>query len=455
MKKIYLNLITSGLILSALFFTACQKPATNNAPDVGNNKVETGSITPSIEVAPAKVNGEYQMLTADKFKISVNADGAQQVDLFYQPVMSSEMALKLTTLTAPKEGTDNLFESEMQAPEDFNGEVWALVKYADGTNKETAHLNVARQGQLENNGDQKSQVNSNSNSIANQNQAADDNDSARSDKKTGGKIQHAELQAGKGNIHLSVNVPQFLLTVWQGDKEIKTYYVGVGRKNFPIPTGMRSAEKIILNPDWIPPNSEWVRKSSSIEPYERIPASSSENPLGKIKIPLGDAYLLHEADSKNDIGNLVSHGCVRVLREDIFDLTQLIVKAMNLSISQDEINAAKNDSKRRVIELGQEIPVDINYNTMVVENGILTIYPDVYEKNTNTVEELKAELEGNKIDASKIDAETLKSMLDKVDKDHKFVISLDDLRAGKALQNGKIEPLTPFQKDDSSNKKNT
>lgn len=37
--------------------------------------------------------------------------------------------------------------------------------------------------------------------------------------------------------------------------------------------------------------------------------------MGKIKIPLGDAYLIHEAAKPTDIGSLASHGCVRMLTE--------------------------------------------------------------------------------------------------------------------------------------------
>jgi hypothetical protein len=208
---------------------------------------------------------------------------------------------------------------------------------------------------------------------------------------------------------------------------------------------MRAAEQIILNPDWIPPDSEWVR-AAGITPYERIPASSSENPLGKIKFPLGNAYLLHEAQGTSDIGNLVSHGCVRILHEDIFELTRLIIEARRLPFSSKELAAARKDSERRVIALGEAIPVDINYDTMVVEGGILNIYPDVYEQKTNTVEELRAELESYQIDVSKLDDATLKKMLDRVKNDRKFVVALADIRAGRALEKGKTAPLTPFQK---------
>ncbi len=250
---------------------------------------------------------------------------------------------------------------------------------------------------------------------------------------------------GAGGISVTANVPAFLLTVWQNEKEVKTFYVGVGKKDFPIPSGRRAAREIILNPDWIPPDSEWVR-SAGVEPFERIPASSPDNPLGKIKIPLGDAYLLHEARGASDIGNLVSHGCVRVLGDDLFELARLVAEAHGLSpAANKDLTAAKKDSERRVIALDGKLPVDINYDTMVVEGGVLHIYPDVYEQKTNTVEELRAELEGYKIDVSKLDEAVLRKMLDSVTHDRKFVVALEDIRTGRAAEKGRTEPLTPYQ----------
>ncbi|MGI9036239.1 MAG: L,D-transpeptidase, partial [Pyrinomonadaceae bacterium] len=344
--------------------------------------------------------------------------------------------------------------------------VWARVQYADGSAKETEHLLLAKRGAAETNANGE-QAQTGANTAANsnasngnagnaQNQTGDTNESALSDKLTNGHIEHAALKAGDPNVKITVNVPAFTMTFWQDGKEIKQYYVGVGRKEFPIPIGMRSADKIILNPNWIPPDSEWVRKSNNVEPYEKIPADDPQNPLGKIKIPLGQAYLLHEADSPSDIGNLVSHGCVRVLRDDMFDITEMIAKARNLPVSKDEIEAARKNTDRRVINLNGDVPVDVNYDTMVVEGGILSIYPDVYERNTNTAENLRGKLESYGVDAGKLDDSTLKAMLDKVSKSQKFVVSIADIKAGNALQKGKTEPLVPDVKNqnDASHKKN-
>ncbi|MGI8812309.1 MAG: L,D-transpeptidase [Pyrinomonadaceae bacterium] len=443
--------------LLSLALAACGSP---NSTTVTTNVANADSTTavaeqPLIEAAPiSQGEGDYKFITGDDFKLTVRAADAAEVELYYQPVTADDRTLKLKTLTAPAEGTNDNFVADMKIPEDFNGEVWARVKYANGETKETAHLLLAKRVDAENiAGKEQPHTDSNPAAISNSNnsdsnatgQVADTNESARSDRMTNGHIERAALKAGNGDVKITVNVPAFTLTLWQNGKEIKSYYVGVGRKNYPIPVGMRSADKIILNPTWIPPDSEWVRNSDSVEPYQKITADDPLNPLGKIKIPLGQAYLLHEAQSPADIGNLVSHGCVRVLSDDLFEITELIARARNSSITTSEIEAARKNSDRRVIDLNGDVPVDINYDSMVVENGIFSLYPDVYDRKTNTLENLRSKLESYGVDASKLDDAMLKDMLDKVDGDHKFTIALADIKNGNTVKNGQVEPLTPQQ----------
>ena len=251
----------------------------------------------------------------------------------------------------------------------------------------------------------------------------------------------ASLRPNRPDIRITVNVPAFLLTLWQDGREVATYPVGVGRKAFPIPVGERRATRIILNPAWVPPDSAWVRESDEVEPYERIPADDPRNPLGKIKIPLGDAYLIHEAAKPSDIGSLVSHGCVRMLTDDLFDLTERIVRARALDITGEEISQARGDSERRVLPLEEPLPVDINYDTEVVEGGVLHVYPDVYDRKTNTVERLREDLRAAGVDVSKLDEAALRQMIEKAGMSEKFVVRVSDIRRGHALAAGRTEPL--------------
>ena len=113
-------------------------------------------------------------------------------------------------------------------------------------------------------------------------------ESERSDKLTGGHIEHADFQPGQPDIKLTLNVPSFRLTLWQNGKEVKSYTVGVGMKEYPIYIGEREAREIIWNPPWIPPASNWVGTHKGVRPGEVIRAGDPRNPLGKMKIKAKD-----------------------------------------------------------------------------------------------------------------------------------------------------------------------
>ncbi|MBO0800530.1 MAG: L,D-transpeptidase, partial [Blastocatellia bacterium] len=187
----------------------------------------------------------------------------------------------------------------------------------------------------------------------------DTDESERSDRLTGGRIELAQLITGDRRIWLTVDIPAFRLTLWQNGKEVKTYPIGIGRSGFPLPVGERGASEIIWNPEWIPPDSSWVEENEDVEPGELITADDLRNPLGKIKIPLGGGILIHEAARRSDIGQLVSHGCVRMLTEDIGDLAEKIVRARGIPLNSEQLEGAKRSTERLAVKLDPPLWVDI------------------------------------------------------------------------------------------------
>ncbi len=273
-------------------------------------------------------------------------------------------------------------------------------------------------------------------------------DSSRSDKRTGGIIEKTALAEGDGNIKITINVPAFQLTLWQNEKEVKSYPIGVGLKEFPIYIGLREASQIIWNPSWIPPDSDWVAEGLR---GQVILPTDPRNPLGKMKIPLGYGYLIHQAKGAGDLGNLVSHGCVRVLRDDLYDLSEKIIAARQPQILPSAISLAKRNKKTLVAELEMPVPVELTYDTMVVEAGQLRIYPDVYNRKKNTVENLRGELQSNNVDDSGFDDKSLEQMIKRATAKNQYVISLEKIRAGN-LAGGKAVSIVP-QKSNSNKRK--
>ena len=266
-------------------------------------------------------------------------------------------------------------------------------------------------------------------------------ESARSDKFTGGRVETAKFVAGEPDVRVTVDVPSFRLTLWQNGREVKTYKIGVGLRDYPISISERKVTEIIWNPAWIPPDSDWVGERKGVRAGEVIKASDRRNPLGKLKIPLGSGYLIHEAKGAGDLGSLVSHGCVRMMRADLYDLAEKIVAARSLPVTAKQIARAKLTKRTLVARLEEPLVVDINYDTQVTEGGVLSLYADVYNRGTNTPAHLRAELEEHGLDTAALDDATLKKLLARPTQRQKFVVPLDSIAAGRALADGRFVPV--------------
>ena len=395
------------------------------------NGVMTNLMQPTLDLTQTEQSDDgWLIITSDELRLAATASGAQKVKFNFSPLASAESDdyIELNTLLQPTDEASGKFITQFKPSEDFAGELWIEATYPDGTTRMTEPVAVSTR---EASADVKQTATSGENESANNNQ----------------NRQDAASSSGE-DVYITANVPAFRLTLWENGKATETYEIGVGKKSHPIPIGDRTASQVILNPAWIPPNSAWVRRMSGVNPGERVTAEDSRNPLGNIKIPLGNAYLIHEAAKPSDIGSLVSHGCIRMLTDDIFDLTKRLAQARELSMSQAEIERARRNTERKAARFNPDLPVKISYDTAIIENGKLTLYPDVYERGTNTVGNLRAFLQGHDVDAAKFDDEMLRRMWNEVSMKEMFVVSLDDIRNGRALESGRKEPLTSKSKQE-------
>src|ERR1043165_5686447 len=420
------------IVLSLLSFAGlpAAEPA-NRSGNTGapNSNATNASTEPTIEAAPvSKTDDQWQVISADNVTLSVTAPGAQAVRILFRPAFTENQHVQLKRLNAPTDPSSGKFSSQLKVPSDFAGDVWGEVSYRDGTKKETKPISLTVES-------------ISADELAGASYKHTD-ESARSDKFTGGHIEKTTLQAGNGDIHITVNIPAFQLTLWQGNKEVKSYPIRIGRKDFQLPSGLRYGKQIVFNPDWVPPDSEWVLEHDAV-PGEVVEADDPRNPLGKVKIPIGaGGILIHQAFRPGEIGHLVSHGCVRVVLTELYELIDEIIAAQSLKVSRPQLEAAKTNKDRFVIKLDAPLVVDINYDTQVIEAGILHLYPDVYNKNTLTLENVRAELKDAGVDDAKLDDKTIQQMLAKVTMNEEFLVSVEDIKAGRALEAGKTQPLT-------------
>jgi L,D-transpeptidase catalytic domain len=416
------------LFLAAAIF-ACEPANRSSNGNSANSNTTTAASEPTIEASPiSKTEDQWQVIGADNVTLSVTAPGGQSVKILYRPAFTEGRHIELKKINAPTDATSGKFSSQLKVPSDFAGDVWAEVSYRDGTKKQSKPISLTVES-------------ISADELAGASYKHTD-ESARSDKFTGGHIEKTSLQSGNGDIHITVNIPAFQLTLWQGNKEVKTYQIGIGRKDFQLPSGLRYAKQIVFNPDWIPPDSEWVQEHD-VEPGEVVEADDPRNPLGKVKIPIGSGgILIHQAFKPSDIGHLVSHGCVRLILKELYEFIDEIIAARSLKVSTEQLEHAKQSKDRFLIKLDAPLVVDINYDTQVVEGGVLHLYPDVYNKNTLTVENVRAELKDAGVNDGTLDDKSLQQMIDRVTMNEEFTASIADIKAGRGLEAGKTQAVT-------------
>src|SRR5213078_3907583 len=148
---------------------------------------------------------------------------------------------------------------------------------------------------------------------------------------------------------------------------LKSYKIGIGYQQFPLPTGFRKAETIIFNPTWTQPNESWAS-----DPGLVVPAGDRGNPLGPIKVPIGGANLIHGGKALAKIGTYASHGCIGLTNDEVKDFAKVLAEATKTGLTDDTVNGyLKHRSLTQVVKLPKPVPVELRYETIVIENGQL------------------------------------------------------------------------------------
>jgi hypothetical protein len=107
--------------------------------------------------------------------------------------------------------------------------------------------------------------------------------------------------------------------------------------------------------------------------------------------------LIHGGKPPAKLGKFASHGCVGLTNNQIKDFAMLLGKASDTELAPPAIEGyLKNKTKTETVKLKAPVPVELRYETIVLEDdGKLHIYRDVYAQGTNTEENLRSVLEAH------------------------------------------------------------
>jgi lipoprotein-anchoring transpeptidase ErfK/SrfK len=118
-----------------------------------------------------------------------------------------------------------------------------------------------------------------------------------------------------GTIVVKTQQRQLYLMIGAG-KAIR-YPVGVGRAGMQWSGASQISAKYV-SPAWAPPPD--IKRENPKLP-DVIPGGSPHNPMGVAAMTLaGTDYAIHGTNQPQLIGHFVSHGCIRMLNEDVTDL---------------------------------------------------------------------------------------------------------------------------------------
>lgn len=190
-----------------------------------------------------------------------------------------------------------------------------------------------------------------------------------------------------------VNIPARRMDLFDKGTLVASYSIAIGYPEFPLPTGVRRATEVIFNPTWTPPDESWVSGSKTAKAGKTVPAGDRNNPLGIAKIPIGLPSLIHGGKPAAKLGTFGSHGCVGLSDEQMRAFVTKLGEAAGTPISDTDVKGYGADrSTTETVTLAAPIPVELRYETIVVQDGELIIYRDVYDYNTNTEEYLRSVL---------------------------------------------------------------
>ena len=107
-----------------------------------------------------------------------------------------------------------------------------------------------------------------------------------------------------------VNRETLRLSLYSGDRLVRTFPVATGMASFPTPRGQFSIVNMQRNPTWLPPNSSWAKGLGPVPP-------GPGNPLGTRWMGTSaPAVGIHGTPASSSIGTHASHGCIRMYIHD-------------------------------------------------------------------------------------------------------------------------------------------
>jgi lipoprotein-anchoring transpeptidase ErfK/SrfK len=139
------------------------------------------------------------------------------------------------------------------------------------------------------------------------------------------------------SVSLQVDLSERRLYVIEGGEVATSYPVAIGKPSYPTPRGSYNIRRIIWNPRWVPPDSEWAKKKTPKGPGE------PGNPMGRVKIFFSEPdYYIHGTRETDSLGQAESHGCIRMRNADVISVAKRVMAAGGKPVKQSFVRRVIN-----------------------------------------------------------------------------------------------------------------
>lgn len=120
----------------------------------------------------------------------------------------------------------------------------------------------------------------------------------------------------RNSVVLIADRSTFQLKVFKRLELARTYPIAVGQAGNDTPGGEYIIANKAVNPAWSVPNSDWAGDLAG----KLIPGGVPENPIKARWLGIVDGVGIHGTSDRGSIGFNASHGCLRMLEEDVIEL---------------------------------------------------------------------------------------------------------------------------------------
>ncbi len=221
--------------------------------------------------------------------------------------------------------------------------------------------------------------------------------------------------------HININIPEYMLRMYNEDTLCSEHRIIVGKFENQTPELKSNLHSIVVYPYWNVPysiaskeilpaakrNSNYFEKNDMILlqkgdtinptsvnwkkikensfPYRVQQKPGYKNSLGILKFDFHNKYdvYFHDTPSKglfNTVSRSYSHGCMRT--EKPIDLAKVILELDENFITKDTLDTLiAHTGINYKIKLKKQIPISIEYNSVIVKNQSIVILRDIYHRD--------------------------------------------------------------------------